>query len=237
MPRIEGRVDVECTLERAWELFQRFEDVARLIPSVEDVEVKGDRVHARVSVKLGALPITSRVVLEVTERQHMQCLKAVGVSYLGETVATQLAKGPLSEIKSDSVGRLDLHLDLRPGAREGTIAVIYEAEVEAEGRLKRIYESILKTKAPAMMREFAENIRRELEAPIAARGDSRAGEKTSGRIGPEIAPSRLHVDGPSSSAEAPARAPRPETPRHRGLLERLVNAFLARLLRFLEGRR
>lgn len=164
MPRIQGSVEVRCSPEHAWDLFTRFDDLARLIPSVEGVEVQGDRVLARVAVKLGALPISSRVVLEVTERKPMACLKAIGISYLGETVVEQLAKKPLREIDAESSGRLDLHLDLRPGEREGSVAVIYEASVEAEGRLRRIYDSILKTKAPAMMQEFAENVRKALEA-------------------------------------------------------------------------
>ena len=241
MPRIDGRVEVRCTPERAWELFTRFDDVARLIPSVEEVEIQGDRVLARVVVKLGALPISSRIVLEVTEQTPMACLKAVGVSYLGETVVEQLAKKELREIHADSVGRLDLHLDIRPGASEGMTAVIYEASVEADGRLRRIYDSILKTKAPGMMREFAENLRTTLEAPLPA-----------GRTLPSLAAPTAVAAGPAPglapTVQSPAAATMPPTPSppraaawkrkaQTPLFWRVVEAVVERLWRLVEGRR
>lgn len=168
MLEIDGSVEVKCTIDAAWDLFCRFGDVAALIPTVEEVEVEGDRVYARVVAKLGVLPVSSRVNIEVTERKPYACLKAVGVSYLGETIREQIS--PHKEIRginAESAGHLMLHLDLRPGESDDHVRVIYHAEVEAEGRLKRIYQSILKTKAPAMMAEFAENIRTTLEAPAA----------------------------------------------------------------------
>lgn len=164
---IEGKVEVRCTLDQAWSLFSRFGDVASLIPSVESVEVDGDVVHAKLCTRLGALPVSSRVRLEVVERTPYACLKAEGVSYLGETVRDQVGK--MKGVERDSVGRMTLHLDLRSTEAPDRIAVIYSAEVEAEGRLKRIYQAILKTKAPGMMEEFAQNIRGALERQSAAR--------------------------------------------------------------------
>jgi len=233
MPRIEGRVDVLCTPERAWDLLTRFDDLARLIPSVEGVEVQGDRVLARVAVKLGVLPITSRVVLEVTERRPMACLKAIGISYLGETVVEQLAKKPLHEITSDSAGRLELHLDLRPGEREGSVAVIYEASVEAEGRLRRIYDSILKTKAPGMMREFAENIRTALEtesAPALAALPPLAEMPPVEPESVELAPPP--TDGTAVIAETRRPATLAPVPSP-GFFQRMMSAFLAWVRRLL----
>ncbi len=241
MPRIDGRVEVRCTPERAWELFTRFDDVARLIPSVEEVEIQGDRVLARVVVKLGALPISSRIVLEVTEQKPMSCLKAVGVSYLGETVVEQLAKKELREIQADSVGRLDLHLDLRPGASEGMTAVIYEASVEADGRLRRIYDSILKTKAPGMMREFAENLRTTLEAPLPA-GRAIAPAAAATAVDALTPSGPAPTEPPAAAATIAPTAPPPrvaawkrksQTP----LFWRLVEAVVERLWRLVEGRR
>lgn len=166
MLSIDGSVGVRCSLEKAWDLFCRFEKLASLIPSVERVEVDGDDVHAHVGVKLGRLSVHSRVKLTVVERKPLSCIKAVGISYLGETIRTQI-KPDKAGIDAGSVGRLSLHLDLREGEKAEEVMVVYTAEVEAEGRLKRVYQSILKTKAPAMMEEFAANIRTELEAEAA----------------------------------------------------------------------
>ncbi len=238
MPVVEGKVEVNCSLERAWDLFTRFDDVARLIPSVDGVEVQGDRVLAKVCVKLGALPITSRVVLEVTERKPMACLKAIGISYLGETVVEQLAKKPLKEITSDSAGKLDLHLDLRPGESAEQIVVLYTATVEAEGRLRKIYDSILKTKAPAMMQEFAENIRTALEAaeskveeppqpPLQAASASERTETPPVEQLTVVAPTREEPPAPPAAGVLVVR---------RGLWSRFFDAVIAWFRRLFGGK-
>lgn len=163
MLSIQGQIDIACTQERAWDLLNRFDEVARLIPSVESVEIDGDHVHGRVAVQLGRLRVSSRVTLEVTERKTLCCLKAEGISFLGETIQKQIAKNGVRGITSGSVGKLRLHLDLRPGDGADCTVLIYEAEVDAAGRLKRIYQSILKNKAPEMIAQFAINIREVLE--------------------------------------------------------------------------
>jgi carbon monoxide dehydrogenase subunit G len=199
---LDGEVTVRCSLEQAWDLFCRFDDVARLIPSVDDVRIDGDRILGRVSVKLGIVPVTSRIALEVVERKHLACLRAEGTSFLGETLVGQVKPSGVRGVEKDSVGHLRLHLDLRAGDSGEAVRIIYQAEVEAEGRLRKIYESILKTKAPQMMREFAENVRRTLEAV--------AVQAAQGAALPEPAPAPEVPPEPAAAlvvAVAPARAP------------------------------
>ncbi|MBW2458665.1 MAG: hypothetical protein JRI68_29475, partial [Deltaproteobacteria bacterium] len=157
MLSVNGSVEVRCTLEEAWDLFCRFGDVAKLIPTMREIEIDGDQVHATVATTLGALPITSRVALEVTERKEREYLTAEGVSYLGETIHEQVDK--IRDVAKDSAGRFNMRLELKPTEREGTIEISYFAEVEAKGRLKRIYKAILKSKVPDMMEQFAVNLR------------------------------------------------------------------------------
>ena len=161
---VKGEIHAQCSLDRAWALFTQFEEVAKLIPTVQEVEIKDDRVHARVVIKLGALPVSSRLVLEVTEQKVNTSIRAEGLSFLGETIIDQIAKKAIRDIDAGSVGRLNLQLDLKEHQDSG-IQVEYKAEVDAEGRLKRIYQSIMKSRAPAMMEEFAENLLARLEAP------------------------------------------------------------------------
>jgi len=213
MLSVDGRVEVRCTLDEAWELFSRFGDVAALIPSVEEVEVDGDLIHARVATKLGALPVTSRVTLKVVERRERECLRAEGLSYLGETIKEQIKKN-VKGVAEDSVGRMKLHLDLRPSTRPGHIEVIYVAEVEAKGRLKRIYQTILKTKVPGLMEQFAQNIRCALEQGVAEAAEVGAADAAI-------------VEAPLPVAEAAPSAgigaPRSEPPPMPGLWVRFVS--------------
>ncbi len=181
MLSLDGKIDVRCSIEKAWDLFCRFGDVAALIPTVQEVQIQGDIVHATMETKLGALPISSRVTLEVTERIPLKRLKAEGWSYLGETLSEQVKK--LDGVDKGSAGRLDMQLDLLPSEKEGFITLVYGGEVEAKGRLKRIYKTILKTKAPGMIEEFAHNIREALE------GDEQPVTEAEAAVSP--------VDGPA----------------------------------------
>ena len=228
MLTVEGKVDVRCTLEDAWDLFTRFSDIARLIPTVEDVEVDGEHVHARVSTKLGALPISSRVTLRVVETDHLTCLKAEGFSYLGETIKEQIKKD-IEGVAKDSAGRLFLRLDLRRTDEEGIIEVVYKADVEAKGRLKRIYKAILKTKVPDMMEQFAQNLREELERapePVAELAEAL----------PVVAPEERAPVAVIEEEEPPIEKPMPAAlaPRPSDGWSRLI-AWLRRVFRPLWG--
>jgi len=161
MLALDGKIKVRCTRQQAWELFCRFGEVAALIPSVKEVQVDGDTVHARMETKLGALPVSSRVTLEVVERVPLSRLRAEGWSYLGETITEQVKQ--LEGIKRESAGRLELQLDLQDGDEPGIIELCYAGRVDAKGRLKRIYQAILKSKAPEMLEQFAQNLRAALE--------------------------------------------------------------------------
>lgn len=222
MLSVDGTIEVRCSLEEAWALFCRFGDVAALIPTVEEVEVDGERVHARLSTKIGALPISSRVTLEVVERKQFACLKAEGFSYLGETIKEQIKKD-VAGVAHDSVGRMQLHLDLRPSERAGHVNIVYNAEVEAKGRLKRIYQTILKTKVPGMMEQFAVNLRGALEKQVAEPA-----------VAPVVAPDASEtVAAPSPVPRTPSRPPAAITVRPT-LWARIV-AWLGRVLGFARG--
>ncbi len=214
MLSVEGKVDVRCRIEDAWDLFCRFGDVAALIPTVKEVEFEGDQVHARVEVKLGALPISSRIILEVLE-QEPYLLRARGVSYLGETLTEQMKKN-IDGIGAGSVGQLNMHLELKPGSRDGEVTILYRGEVDAKGRLKRIYKAILKTKVPAMMEEFAENIREELESL----------PQTGAAPSPQVAAAVQPTAEPTATQTQAARSAEPQRrgiPDPMELLERLFS--------------
>lgn len=214
MLSLEGNVDVRCTLEQAWDLFCRFGEVAALIPTVTEVDIDGDRVYARVATKLGILSVSSRVNLEVVEREPLKFIRAEGVSYLGETIRDQISpKKAIQGIEKDSVGTMNMRLDLEP--KDGLIAVSYHADVEAQGRLKKIYKTILKTKAPKMMEDFANNLRDRLE---------REDEEPAVEVEP--ATPEDNVEAAPAAEPGPAAEPQPKP----GMWRRIAD-FFRRLFR------
>ena len=221
MLSVEGQVLVRCSVDEAWALFCEFGEVAKLIPTVQQAEVDGDRVHATVATTLGALPITSRVALEVTERRERELLRARGVSYLGETIHDQIDQ--IRNITKDSAGQFDMELHIEPAEQPGQVLLRYRAEVEASGKLKRIYKAILKNKVPAMMDEFAANLRGALESGAGAarhaEQDGAAGEGSARRVTP-----------PAARAVG-ARAPAPPGP---GMVEQVAVTWSGYLERGVE---
>lgn len=157
-----GEVLVACALEEAWALFNRFEEVAGLIPTVKSIEFVGDEIWATVGVKLGVLSITSRLMLQVVKMEPWR-ISAEGWSFLGETLHDQVNRRGPEGIERDAKGKITIHLELERHA-DGGVCVKYAAEVEAFGRLRRIYQSILESKAPTIMEEFAQRLRGALEA-------------------------------------------------------------------------
>jgi len=230
MISIDGRVEVRCEVGEAWELFNEFGRVAALIPTVEDVRVEGDQILARVETRLGALPVSSRVVLEVIERETLVSIEAHGVSYLGETLTEQVRKD-IKGVSAGSVGKMNLRLVLESGLEPGLTTILYFAEVEAEGRLKRIYRTILKTKVPGMMEQFAENLRGELEGGSSTELADAAAEPASRTQTPSAADAARGPEPREEAARAPASI---ELRRGGGLLSRAI-AWIRQLLRRLRG--
>jgi carbon monoxide dehydrogenase subunit G len=159
----KGEVLVACSLDHAWALFNRFDEVASLIPTVKRLERHEDALWATVGVQLGVLSVTSRLMLKVVHIEPWR-ICAEGWSFLGETLHDQVNRAGPEGIERDAKGKLSIELELEH-APDGTVRVRYSAQVEAFGRLRRIYQSILDNKAPAMMQDFAERLRGALEAP------------------------------------------------------------------------
>lgn len=154
--------DIDWPQDRVWSLISNFDAFARCVPTLVEHQTTGpDRATGVVGVTLGAIPVRSRVEVEVTERRPPHCLKGRAVSFLGETISEQLRQGRPGTVGIADVGRIEIHLDLTPLPSGGT-HLRFVSEVVAEGKLARIYEAILRLKAEALKAEFERNIRQAL---------------------------------------------------------------------------
>lgn len=157
MITIEDQFVINKPRSEVWAFFDDFNGLATCVPTLKEFELHGGNViEGKVGVTLGAIPVTSKVHIEVTTKRAPECIQAHGLSYLGETIATQLAKGE-SKYQAEDTGQLYLHLDLRDEG-PGRTRVMLCAGVEAEGRLRKMYESIMRLKVPAMKQEFKDKV-------------------------------------------------------------------------------
>lgn len=163
MITIEDQFVIRRPLPEVWRFFDDFAGLAACVPTLQEFAIVSDReIEGKVGVTLGAIPVTSKVRIEVTEKRAPVCIQAFGVSYLGETIATQLARDA-ANYKVDDTGLLYLHLDLHDEG-DGATRIMFCAGVEAEGKLRKMYESIIRLKVPAMKAEFRDKVGRALAA-------------------------------------------------------------------------
>lgn len=210
MIRVADRFLVARPVEEVFALFDRLDAIARCLPTLKSFRVEKDgAIDGLVGVTLGAIPVESRVRVEIVRREPPRCIVARGLSFMGETMEVVRGGRPLEGVGRDSSGRLHIHFDFRP--RPGGWALVsYELGVEADGRLRKIYEAIVRSRLPSFQREFR--------------------EKIAGALGPAAvvdAPPDLEMDRCVAALEAPA-PPSPALPavRRSGLAARLL-ALLA----------
>lgn len=153
-------------IQDVWNFFNDFETFAKCIPTLKEYKItdmEAKKGEGKVGMKLGMIPVESRLVMQVTEMREPECIKAEGYSFLGETLVEQIRSGKAMEgIDKGSMGKIALHLDLRQ-TDDGKTKIIYQANVEAEGRLRKIYDAIMKLKSKALQTEFEEGIKKALE--------------------------------------------------------------------------
>lgn len=163
MIKITHSFTVDCPIDDVWRFFNDFERLAPCIPTLKTYHfLDADHAEGKVGIQLGAIPVESAVTIQITERRAPCCIKAEGLSFLGATIQDQLKRGAPGSVSRDAVGKMSLHFDLRE-AEGGKTLILWEAGVEAEGKLRKIYDSIIRLKVPALQAEFQEKISAALD--------------------------------------------------------------------------
>ncbi len=253
MIELRGQFRVARPVAEVWAYLSSMEDFARCIPTLKAWHIDGATVHGKVGVTLGVVPVESQVRMEVVVVREGACIEARGASYLGQTI-TELRGARVGEVQPGDTGQLLVHLDVRADG-PGATCLSYLAGVEAQGRLRKIYESIVRLKVPAMRREFAQRFAAALDAevsevasadPMCQQAEELARAGTLASRAPAAAPA---TSAPAPTPPAPASAsasvavtevapdhvtaltvPGARTVARRGLWTRLL-AWLRRLLR------
>lgn len=147
--KIEESFAVAAPIEKVWSVITDPSVVGGCIPGCQGVEVTGPTSYkSRIKVGIGPISATFAVDVELTEQRPPNYLAALTKGEEG---------GRLSSLSAAS------ELKLAPGADGGTM-VSYSSEVSVVGRLGKFGLGIMKKKAKALGDEFAENLRKQIEA-------------------------------------------------------------------------
>lgn len=147
--KIEESFTVPAPIETVWTVITDPQLVAPCIPGCQGVEVTGPTTYkSSIRVGIGPINATFVVVIELTEQRPPNFLSATTRGDEG---------GRLSSLSATSALRLE------PTAEGGT-SVAYSSEVSIVGRLGKFGLGIMKKKAKALGDEFANNLRKTIEA-------------------------------------------------------------------------
>lgn len=206
--RIVNHLNIKKSTEDLWAFFSNIEKFASIVPSVIEYRMIDDVTFAgKVGVTLGKIPVRSKLTFNITTKQAPDFMAAEGVSYLGEAVVSMKRSGKeTTEVNKKSVGKITTTLNLIALSSSET-RVEFVADVFAEGRLRKIYESIIKFKVPLFKRQFVEKLAAELLTEIEqlpepeeiSHPEVPGGEKKKGRFRQFF--SRKKKDAPPKSEE------------------------------------
>ncbi|MBV6492521.1 MAG: hypothetical protein LDLANPLL_00515 [Turneriella sp.] len=165
--RIVNHLNIKKPVQDLWSFFSNIEKFASIVPSVIEYRMVDETTFiGKVGVTLGKIPVRSKLTFNITKREAPLFMAAEGVSYLGEAVVSMKKSGKeTAEVNKKSVGRITTTLNLIVISDSET-RVEFVADVFAEGRLRKIYESIIKFKVPLFKRQFFESLTTELGTPI-----------------------------------------------------------------------
>lgn len=158
MIHFEDEMTFDIPIEKAWEYLNDKEMMAKCIPTLQSYKIiDDDHVEGIVKIQLGLIPVESRVALEVVERKPPFKVVGKGISYLGESISSLVKEVKPGAVNKDSVGIFTVQVELTKLAPQKTHVKAF-VDVEAEGKLKRIYDSIMEKKVPVLRAEFVERV-------------------------------------------------------------------------------
>lgn len=165
--RIINHLNVKKSTDELWKFFSNIEKFAAIVPSVIEYRMVDDVTFTgKVGVTLGKIPVRSKLTFNITRKIGPSFMEAEGVSYLGEAVVSMKRSGKeTAEVNKKSVGRIKTTLNL-VSLTDGETRVEFVADIFSEGRLRKIYESIIKFKVPFLKKQFVENLTHELGIAI-----------------------------------------------------------------------
>lgn len=147
----EQRVDIKAAVDRVWEFIGDIPAVSTCVPGVQAfVPVDDQTFEGALKVRVGPIAVTLRGRVVVVERDRPNLRSRLEVSAADERVgSTVKAKTTMTAIaQGPDTTQLHIHTD-----------------ASVLGKLGEFGQPVLRRKADQVLREFAENVSRELAKP------------------------------------------------------------------------
>ncbi len=145
---VDQRVTINAPIDRAWDFLMDIPAVSKCVPGVESIEeIDKDNYVGALKVRVGPIGVKLEGRVIVAERDAEQKRAQLNVE-----AADRRIRGAVN-------GKTTMHLEQ---VENGTDLVVH-TDVSILGKLGEFGQAVMRKKADQIIRQFAQNVSRELE--------------------------------------------------------------------------
>lgn len=149
---VDQRVTINAPIDRAWDFLMDVPAVSKCVPGVESIEeIDKDNYVGALKVRVGPIGVKLEGRVIVVERDAEQKRAQLNVE-----AADKRIRGAVN-------GKTVMHLE---EVENGTDLVVH-TDVSILGKLGEFGQAVMRKKADQIIRQFAQNVSRELEGSSA----------------------------------------------------------------------
>jgi carbon monoxide dehydrogenase subunit G len=149
---VDQRVTINAPIDRAWDFLMDVPAVSKCVPGVESIEeIDKDNYIGALKVRVGPIGVKLEGKVTVAERDAEQKRAQLNVE-----AADRRIRGAVN-------GKTTMHLE---EVENGTDLVVH-TDVSILGKLGEFGQAVMRKKADQIIRQFAQNVSRELEGSAA----------------------------------------------------------------------
>ncbi len=150
---VDQRVTIAAPIDRAWEFLMDVPAVSRCVPGVESIEkLDEDNYIGALKIRVGPIGVKLEGRLTMAERNAEEHRAQLNVE-----AADRRIRGAVN-------GKTTMHLE----EVEGGTDLVVHTDVSILGKLGEFGQAVMRKKADQIIRQFAQNVSRELEGSNAA---------------------------------------------------------------------
>jgi carbon monoxide dehydrogenase subunit G len=147
---LDQKVIVSAPAERVWDFVMDVPKVAECVPGVESVERVGDDEYVgALKVRVGPIGVRLEGKVSVVERNAEERLARMSVEAVDRRI-----KGAVNATSTMQLAPLD----------DGTTELSVHTDAAILGKLGEFGQAIMRRKADQIMKEFADNLSKRVEA-------------------------------------------------------------------------
>ena len=135
-----------------WGFLNNIEAMAACVPTMAKYQlIDDDTLRCDLRLKLGLIPLDGKAEVKMTRREENRCLKIEGRTEAGDSLKR------FGKLKRDTITHLRIAIGFEQVGPEETL-IYFQLQAQAEGQLKRVYDSIIRGQREKLETQFIANL-------------------------------------------------------------------------------